>query len=188
VLEGNPSPLSLTKRQALRFLVHFVGDIHQPLHVGTGYFDCSPAQHASLISDPAKASARCNDRGGNSLAFGAKELHAYWDVDLVTAVTGSTDESVLSSRLQQMATDQWKTPGDYHQWAEAWATESVHAAAAAYVPIKFGQEQAAGGRMSKILIQLPPSYGQNETKVVGERLGKAAVRLADLLNSIHWQP
>jgi hypothetical protein len=30
-----------TKPQALRLLVHFVGDIHQSLHCGTGFYDLS---------------------------------------------------------------------------------------------------------------------------------------------------
>ena len=28
--------MSLGKKEALRFLIHFIGDIHQPLHVGNG--------------------------------------------------------------------------------------------------------------------------------------------------------
>ena len=49
---------------ALRFLVHFLGDIHQPLHVG-----------------------RESDRGGNMIdvSFGdeATNLHAFWDSDVI---------------------------------------------------------------------------------------------------------
>ncbi len=48
------------KQEALRFLVHFVGDVHQPLHVG-----------------------RRDDRGGNLILvtlFGAPiNLHSVWD-------------------------------------------------------------------------------------------------------------
>jgi hypothetical protein len=33
---AEPRPDDFTKPQALRLLVHFVGDIHQPLHCGTG--------------------------------------------------------------------------------------------------------------------------------------------------------
>lgn len=52
------------KQIALRFLIHFIGDLHQPLHVG----------HA-------------NDLGGNKITeywFGKKtNLHAIWDEDLI---------------------------------------------------------------------------------------------------------
>ncbi len=47
-----PSPLfSLTRREALFLLAHFVGDLHQPLHVGTVYLD----DDGKLV-DPDKAS------------------------------------------------------------------------------------------------------------------------------------
>ena len=52
------------KQEALRFLVHFVGDVHQPLHVG-----------------------RRADRGGNTVEvtlFGEKtNLHSVWDSGLI---------------------------------------------------------------------------------------------------------
>jgi len=52
------------KQEALRFLVHFVGDVHQPLHVG-----------------------RRDDRGGNTVKvtlFGEEtNLHSVWDTGLV---------------------------------------------------------------------------------------------------------
>jgi len=52
------------RRNALRFLVHFIADIHQPLHVG-----------------------RAEDRGGNSIDvfFNGKQtnLHAFWDSDAI---------------------------------------------------------------------------------------------------------
>lgn len=52
------------KQEALRFLVHFVGDVHQPLHVG-----------------------RRADRGGNSIQvtlFGQQtNLHSVWDGGLI---------------------------------------------------------------------------------------------------------
>lgn len=54
------------RAEALRFLVHFVADLHQPLHVGRG-----------------------DDRGGNEVAitfFGKPtDLHEVWDVDLIDA-------------------------------------------------------------------------------------------------------
>lgn len=55
-----PKAKPIEKENALKFIVHFVGDIHQPLHVG-----------------------RPQDRGGNSLSiiFEGKNsnLHAMWD-------------------------------------------------------------------------------------------------------------
>lgn len=67
ILKDQKSTL-IDKRQALIFLVHFVGDIHQPLHVG-----------------------REEDRGGNllKLLFEGKKtnLHVLWDKGLLSKIT-----------------------------------------------------------------------------------------------------
>ncbi len=49
-------PDDFTKPQALRLLVHFVGDIHQPLHCGSGFYDLSNLTHPVLITDQPFAS------------------------------------------------------------------------------------------------------------------------------------
>src|SRR4029077_15907680 len=51
VLEGTPS--KMTKREALRTVIHLVGDIHQPLHCITGFFDLSDMNHPILLEDVA---------------------------------------------------------------------------------------------------------------------------------------
>lgn len=60
----DPQANRQAKQEALKFLVHLVGDVHQPLHVG-----------------------RRADRGGNSVEvmwFGEKtNLHSVWDSNLI---------------------------------------------------------------------------------------------------------
>ena len=41
ILESENPPVDFTKVQAVRWLVHLVGDIHQPLHVTIGYYNSS---------------------------------------------------------------------------------------------------------------------------------------------------
>jgi S1/P1 Nuclease len=48
VLEGKSS--EFTKVQALRIIVHLVGDIHQPLHMVSGYYDLTDLEQPQLIS------------------------------------------------------------------------------------------------------------------------------------------
>ena len=63
VLERAESkPDDFTKPQALRLLVHFVGDIHQPLHCGSGFYDLSDLTHPVLITDPRLCVGKPNDR------------------------------------------------------------------------------------------------------------------------------
>ncbi|CAK8994036.1 unnamed protein product [Durusdinium trenchii] len=56
----------------LRWVIHLVGDIHQPLHSADGYFDDARLGHLPQ-----------GDRGGNLIPVisdcGANNLHFYWD-------------------------------------------------------------------------------------------------------------
>jgi hypothetical protein len=116
VLEGKKS--DMTKRQALSWLVHLVGDVHQPLHVGIGFFKINPATNAvELVRDPNKVTPDLfNDRGGNQLFYSAsKNLHAYWDGDLVKKIIPGkkTYESLARVLLTKMAKEEagWNQSG-----------------------------------------------------------------------------
>ena len=92
-----------TEREYVRYLVHLVGDLHQPLHVGTG-----------------------EDRGGNEatvLWFGEpSNLHSVWD-------SGMIDQKQLSFTELARFTMQTTPDARYDDWvdtpAEAWAHESM---------------------------------------------------------------
>lgn len=95
---------SLADRQlALRFIVHLVGDLHQPLHDG-----------------------KCCDRGGNDVKvtwFGKPtNLHAVWDSALVDDEQLSFTE--LTAKLQRHT-----SPEDVIRWWDVnprdWVTESA---------------------------------------------------------------
>lgn len=95
------------KKEALKFLVHFVGDLHQPLHVGYA-----------------------RDRGGNDVAvdfFGSRtNLHFVWDVSLIARRKihwkRYADELYRAiEREQRRAWSKSLDPSD-------WATESFHLA------------------------------------------------------------
>ena len=102
---ATPAPERLL---AFKFLMHFVGDLHQPLHV---------ADH--------------RDRGGNCIALVPSpnghdsNLHAYWDVGVVEALGGSAD--AIATRL-----DQRITPQDVIDWQQGtvrtWAMEAFELA------------------------------------------------------------
>jgi hypothetical protein len=192
VLEGGGDK-RITKLDALRMLVHFVGDLHQPLHVGNGYFDVGADGSVKLVTDPAAATDLPNDKGGNADFYGPDkydELHAYWDTNLVEKTAGSKDAAVLAPVLAKLAADAgagWKSPGDYHHWAEGWATESLAAARTAYAGITFGTETPDGkGGIKSIRITLPANYDEVCVPIARERLAKAGYHLAEILNAIQW--
>jgi hypothetical protein len=190
-LEGRGDP-RISKREALCMLVHFVGDEHQPLHVANGYFRVSDGA-ATLVEDPVQCEDLPDDKGGNADFYGPgkyDELHAYWDTNLVEKVAGSKDPDQLALVLEKLAADQssgWTTPGDYHHWPEAWATESVAAARSAYSGIGFGIETPdSRGGIKSIKIAFPPAYDDTCVPIARERLAKAGFHLAQILNSVRW--
>lgn len=81
------------KQLALRFIVHIVGDLHQPLHVGSG-----------------------NDRGGNDrkVTFMREEtnLHAVWDGNLIDRQQLSFTEmtAFLTRKLTPQLRREWSNP------------------------------------------------------------------------------
>jgi hypothetical protein len=92
---------SVTQRaQALRFLVHFIADIHQPLHVG-----------------------RAGDRGGNDieLRWGRQRLnlHALWDGQALLRERGVSTEQLARAigALAVGQADRWQRVEPLH-WAE----------------------------------------------------------------------
>ena len=85
------------RAQALKFLVHFVGDIHQPLHDG----------YAS-------------DRGGNTVQLSidgtGSNLHRLWDSELIASA--KLDPPAYLSALQRQ-TLPTRTIGDPVDWSKA---------------------------------------------------------------------
>jgi hypothetical protein len=89
----------ITKPIAVILLAHFVGDIHQPLHVGAEFFD----KEGHPIN-PDKAPGSLEDQGGNTLtlnlASGGTELarhskfHGFWDSETVMANLPSMPETL----------------------------------------------------------------------------------------------
>jgi hypothetical protein len=192
VLEGGGDK-RITMREALCMLVHFVGDEHQPLHVGNGFFTVGADGNARLVQDPVASKDLPNDKGGNADFYGAgkyDELHAYWDTELPLKVAGSKDPAVLAAALDSLVAREgsgWKSPGDYHHWAEGWASESLAAARTAYSGITFGAEKPdQKGGIKSIQITFSAGYDATCTPLAAERLAKAGYHLAEILNAIQW--
>lgn len=154
ILESpSPSP-TYSKTQAVRLLVHLVGDIHQPCHATAGYYDPALPTFKTKpvrIDDPTRAGGVgvLKDRGGNGLKFSDNtKLHGVWDgclanvvvlkppysqQTMMAACNAFVDEysplaAVLSAKWQPGIESAYKTPGDHHTWAAVWATESLQQA------------------------------------------------------------
>ncbi|MBS1811618.1 MAG: hypothetical protein JST84_25885 [Acidobacteria bacterium] len=109
--------------QALKFLVHFLGDLHQPLHnVMDKDLDAANPENQGRFQDK-------GDRGGNlklvnwlgetSSLFGCWNLHAVWDDGLFdgikendTALAQSLDAKLTTSQIAKLS------KGDVVAWSE----------------------------------------------------------------------
>ncbi|HWE39714.1 MAG TPA: S1/P1 nuclease [Isosphaeraceae bacterium] len=141
------------RREALRWLVHLVEDMHQPVHVG-----------------------HRNDRGGNDLQlrfYGeGTNLHRLWDSGILDHAGG--DEDAWAAALIALA-----TPERVVKWSrgtvEDWATESLLAARLAYKPPGASAELKAGQKLGD-------DYQDFALPIARRRLCQSGVRLADLIN------
>lgn len=142
---------------ALKFLVHFVGDLHQPFH------------------------ALGVERGGNGIlvsAFGSEgaprpdgtvapyNLHSIWDSVLI-AHRGLDDAHYVAALEDKIKQDRWDqrptgTPAE-------WALQSLLLAKPALLPQHANVDEA---------------YYRVQIPVIEERLALAGLRLASLLNGI----
>ena len=151
----------ITKPVAIILLAHFVGDIHQPLHVGAEYFNA-----AGNAVDPDTEKSALADEGGNTVTLQLndepsrrrgvhkKKFHGFWDLDAVYALLPSPPETMPKEERRQvmevaekklahkMATEEpknWKLPSDIplDKYAEAWADEILPVAREAHERIAF---------------------------------------------------
>ncbi|XP_022968126.1 endonuclease 2 [Cucurbita maxima] len=150
--------------EALLFLSHFMGDIHQPLHVGFA-----------------------EDKGGNTIEVHwytrKQNLHHIWDSNIIeTAEEKFYDSSVngLIDAIQMNITKEWTD--EVEEWVKCnsktiactdiYASESIRAACDwAYKGVTEGATLAA-------------KYFSTRVPVVYLRLAQGGVRLAAVLNSI----
>jgi S1/P1 Nuclease len=142
---------------ALKFLMHFVGDLHQPLHA---------SDH--------------NDRGGNCIGLSpspdghVKNLHAYWDTGVVEPLGSSAQD--IAAKL-----DGEITPAQAKAWsrgdARSWAMESFQVArSGAY---KLPAKPTCNEHGS---IALSAAYLAMARRDAAVQLEKAGIRMAFLLN------
>ena len=133
--------------EAVRFLTHLVGDLHQPLH--TGYAE---------------------DRGGNSIKlkwFGKDTtLHNIWDENLIDLEELSyTEYSSKINRASKKLIKKWQATKPV-----VWAQESRDYLSKVYV---YKQKK-----------YWEYDYSYKHLNFLNERLLKAGIRLAGLLNNL----
>ena len=149
----DPAATAVQRREALRFLIHFVGDMHQPLH-------CSDNK----------------DKGGNDVKldfFGQpSNLHSVWDSGLLGRIG---QEDALFAKLSEDLTDKRA-----RKWGKgnvaSWADQS-HKIARTVVYPKLPKAPPGGQ------ITVDAAYENLADPVIQRQIEIAGARLAMVLNT-----
>ncbi len=147
----DPGASRKTRKEAFKFLVHLVADIHQPMHLGNE-----------------------KDRGGNEIDvyFGDKptNLHRVWDHDLIF-LDGSS-QLQFARRLNRSI-----TPEDKARWIggtpDDWSNESRALVLDFGYRLQFSMDR-----------ELSQDYIREGRAIVEDRLRRAGIRLAEMLNRL----
>jgi hypothetical protein len=177
VLRGQrpPAPFDLTQREALRLLAHLVGDVHQPLHVGSVYL----ASTGQLLDpDAVEGIPESFTAGSNRVRVGTRNLHSVWD-----GTPSSFDPPALLSTGTRAARDVPGTAGSVDSWPAQWARESVQVSDRAFEGIVFAQV-AGASQTPAWVASLPQGYEERRESLQREQLVRAGARLAQVLQAI----
>src|SRR5262249_23510512 len=132
-LKGDPAPTPFSfkdKHQALLALVHYVGDVHQPLHVGAVYLTTNGKR---VNPDISGFDRKTFTTGGNALLVNGVKLHKIWDDIPDSMKVAQIDANwILEAKAVPTAS------GNLFSWPASWATESLHQAQSAFQGVTFG--------------------------------------------------
>ena len=131
---------------ALKYVVHFVGDVHQPLHAG--YAD---------------------DKGGNQyqVQFNGRgtNLHSVWDSGLIRAWPGGLDALRAAVRTKAQAAEDSSAP-------EQWAEESCRAVSApGFYPSGHILDDAYAEHMDPLVVERLAAASRRLAGVLNKALG-----------------
>jgi len=191
VLSGKPVPPPFPfsikdKKEALLLLAHLLGDLHQPLHVGSVYLDTS-----GKLVDPDIAHKIDPDTetiGGNAIGdaiaapFQNLNLHHEWDdipTDLGEAATSELIDAAKSLPASQ---------GTPESWPGAWATDTILVAHDAFKGLSFRLTPPPAKTKWTVTFDNHLDYLQASDAIKRKQLAKGGARLAEILNAIWPSP
>lgn len=180
-----------SRADALRYIIHFVGDIHQPLHATTNDDEggnCVPVTFFGKAPQERNTAAESY----------SPNLHGLWDTNIIDQISPNETPQQLADKLdaQFAATEPaWtKESIDFNKWA--WQShELAERTVYGNLPTKIAIEKPQpittcaddnhiSTRMLDLHEDLESRYETSATPVVEEQLAKAGLRLAALLDSI----
>jgi len=181
------NPLKINKRVAFMLLAHYIGDLHQPLHVGSSYVD----ENDKFVNPQAGAKG-LPDAGGNFFRITAKStLHAYWDTMTVKLARDKAGEKDFTAYLVENfpVKPEWNATGDVNTWPEQWATGTLLLAPQCFEGLTLGKrflvpKDEKHEEHYEWPATLAESYKEKARDIVEQELAKSGYRLAALLKAI----
>jgi hypothetical protein len=163
------------KADALRYLLHYGGDLHQPLHCADN-----------------------NDRGGNCVLVSAvtpssrieEKLHSVWDTAFVRGLLNGSSVTATATALSQKFKTNIATWKSGSVDVDAWALETHKIAeVVTYEKLPGGGPKPEPPGVDNCSILLPAipldaAYRNSAKTTIAEQLAKGGARLALLLNSV----
>jgi hypothetical protein len=166
---------------ALCWVLHLVGDVHQPLH--------ATALFTKRLFEPKAGPAHGGDHGGNLIKFGSTSddnLHSLWDDGPGSSSTFTSVDARAQVMLEDDAFQQAGTAALAKTTPEQWAKESFERAGdfvytkdirkRILLAEKHGETSAADD-----LVELPEDYRPAVRKLSEKRVVEGGYRLAEFL-------
>jgi S1/P1 Nuclease len=165
----DPATPKEDRAQALRFLVHMIGDIHQPLHAAD---DGDLGANLKFVLIPESSEGR--------------RLHGVWDTDIVKRALRGSNETEYAKELVKKYREQISTwqSGDVNNSVRGWMNES-HSLSKLVTYGNLPKFECGKEWESTIVtpVPLPESYMVSATAIVPAQLAKSGARIAWVLNS-----
>ena len=180
VLKGQaaPAPFQIAdKKEALMMLAHYVGDMHQPLHVEAIYLDA-----AGRTVDPDKTGYNlANDTAGGNLIYdGSVPLHREWDALPASIKIGGPREAELLAKARAVA----PTTGDISHWSTDWATDTIVSGKTAFERLRFDGNPNVTRHAEWTMSGEDDVYRADAEALKESQVAKAGARLAQVLMAI----
>jgi hypothetical protein len=144
---------TLARSEALKFLSHFVGDLHQPLHAGRPGDLGGNRVYVSFFGDRGTPDRRLN-------------LHSVWDSRILSRANlrGPQDANQLIAAITTTEVSTWANSD-----VVAWTNESY------LIDEEFVYDVGSGGNLAE-------TYYNRALNVTKRRIQQAGIRLAHVIN------